>query len=276
MFKDILLPLVLGEIHEPAVLTACSLGSAFDAHVVALAGVSIVAPVATTWAYYPAGIYATMHESAQATVHELAEAVRRRLARESAAHEVRASEQFWLTPTEQAIAHARYADLIVLGAARRSRDAEAKLFAGLLMAGGRPLILVPPEAETREPGHVVIAWKPTREASRALHDAMPLLQRARSIDLLMVEGDYKSSPRGEPADVHVLAHLARHGLDVTLVRRNHVENSTGDTILAHARESGADLIVAGGYSHARAVELVFGGVTRTLLERASVPVLFSH
>lgn len=276
MYKDILLPLVLGEIHEPAVLTACAMGSAFEAHVVALAGVSIIAPSATAWAYYPAGVYATMHESAQATVHELAEAVRTRLARESAAHEVRTSEQFWLTPTEQAIEHARYADLIVLGVGRNSRDAEAKLFAGLLMAGGRPLILVPPEAEAREPGHVVIAWKPTREAARALHDAMPLLERARSIDLLMVGGDYKFGPRNDPANVRVLEHLARHGLDVNLVCRNDVEASTGDTILAHARESGADLIVAGGYSHARAVEVVFGGVTRTLLEHAFVPVLFSH
>lgn len=278
MFKDILVPCVTGRIDEPAVRAACALaGEGKGGHVTALAGVSIVSPVVTAWAYYPAGVYATMHESADATVKALGDRFRARLARETVAHEVRLSDQFWLTPSEQATLHARYADLVVLGIDRESGDIESKLFAGLLLGSGRPLLLVPPEAP-EEPSfrRAVVAWKPTREGARALHDAMPLLERCDAIDLLMVEGDYKSQPHHDASDVHILAHLERHGLKVDLVRRPGADASAGRAILSHASECGADFIVAGGYGHARALEMVMGGATRDLFEHTTVPVLFSH
>lgn len=277
MFKDILVPCVLGSAHEAAIRSACALAGWSSGHVIAVAGVSIVAPVSTAWAYYPAGVYATLHESAEATAKELGDAIRARLAREEAAHDVRVSEQFWMTPAEQSTLHARYSDLIVLGIDRQLRDVESRLFAGLLLEGGRPLLLAPPGSGiSAEPGHAVIAWKETREAARALHDAMPLLAKARSVDLLMIEGGYKSGHQRSVQDVHMLSHLERHGLRVNLVRRADEDMSTGRIILAHAEESRADFIVAGGYGHPRALEVVFGGVTKCLFDQSPVPVLFSH
>ncbi|MBF6024831.1 universal stress protein [Lysobacter niastensis] len=273
MYKDILVPVVLGDIHEPAICAACSIAARFDARLVALAGVSIIAPSLETWKYYPASVYPTMHQSAEATTQALAEAVARRLAKEPVVTEVRKSELFWLTPAELSALHARYADLVVLGVDRKMADADARLLGGLLAGGGRPVLLVPPQTpEVAAYERIVIAWKSTPEASRAVHDALPLLQAARSVDLLTV--GHGAAPL-DHLEVNIAPHLQRHGVQVNLVRRSGT-GPAAQEILGHAGESRADLIVAGGYSHSRALEQVIGGVTRGLLQRSPIPVLFSH
>lgn len=277
MFKEILIPLVLGEIQEEAIRLACAIASCDQGRVVGLVGASLAAPIATTWAYYPAGMYENMDEIAKATVQKLAEAAEHRLARESVSHEVRVSTRFWLTSTEMSALHARYADLTVLGIARPLQEAERRLVGGVLAGSGRPLLVVP--AGALAPGRldrILVAWKSSREAARALHDAMPLLQRARSVELLMVEHEHDFGPQTSDLDASLMGHLDRHGVPATAVRRSGKHADAGEAILEHARESGADLIVAGGYSHPRALEQVFGGATRHLLEHAPIPVLFSH
>ncbi|HEY0660313.1 MAG TPA: universal stress protein [Lysobacter sp.] len=277
MFKDILIPLVLGDLQEAAIGQACALAALDDGQVIGLVGASLAIPIATTWAYYPVGTYETMDEAATATVRKLAEAAEQRLGRENVAHEVRVSTKFWLTSAEMSTLHARYADLTVLGVSRPLQDPERRLFGGLLAGSGRPLLMVPASA----PAHarfdrILIAWKSSREAARAVHDAMPLLQRAQSVELLMVEHEPVPGPHNADADVCLAGHLRRHGVPVTPVRRSAEHMPAAGVILEHARESGAQLIVAGGYSHSRALEQAFGGVTRHLLEHADVPVLLSH
>lgn len=277
MFKDILVPLLLGDIHEAALGSACAIAARWEGHVVALVGVSMVTPSATAWAYYPAGVYETMDEVARGTTRALAEAVEQRLTRETVAHEIRGSDSFWLTSAELAALHARYADLVVLGVGRPIQEAEKRVFAGLLSGGGRPVLVVPsgaPAVATYQ--RAVVAWKSSREATRAVHDAMPLLHQARSVDVVTVARDTDHGARHEIAGCDIATHLSRHGLAVNVVQRPYTPPSTGQSILAYAQACGADLVVAGGYSRARALEQVFGGVTRTLLEHATVPVLFSH
>lgn len=277
MFKDILIPLVLGDMPEAAIRQACALASLDDGHVVGLVGASLAVPIATAWAYYPAGVYETMDEAATATVRKLAEAAEQRLSREGVTHEVRISTKFWLTSAEMSTLHARYADLTVLGVSRPLQDAERRLFGGLLAGSGRPLLMVPANApEPERFDRIVVAWKASREAARAVHDAMPLLQRAQSVELLMVEHEHDLGPHNADVDVCLTGHLRRHGVAVTPVRRSAAHMPEAEVILEYARESRAQLIVAGGYSHPRALEQVFGGVTRHLLEHAGVPVLLSH
>jgi len=277
MYKDILVPLLLGDIQPPVLRVACALAEAGGGQVTALVGVSLAAPVADAWDYYPAGLYETMRESALATTDAIAEAAELRLAGETARWSVRKSESFWLTPGEVCVQHARYADLTVLGTGQREAPARRRLFAALLGGSGRPVLLVPEDwTGDGRIEHVVLAWKSSREAARALRDAMPLLARARSVDLLMVDHDFERDSRADPMGFLLGSHLQRHGIPAELVRRSAERSSVGEVVAAHARESGADLIVAGGYSHPRLLEDVLGGVTRHLLEHAPVPVLFSH
>jgi nucleotide-binding universal stress UspA family protein len=275
MYREIFVPCVLGKYPEPAIATAASLAQLSEGRLVALAGASIVAPVATAWMYYPAQVYATMQATAHATVERLATLIRERLAPEMVRWEVRSTDQIWQTPGEQAVPHARFADLIVLGFDREVTDFEDRLFSALLVEGGVPLLAVPSEGAVSRFQRAVVAWKDTREASRAVHDAMPLLVRSQAVDVLIVDAAAEGERR-HGAETLILSHLERHGLRPNVVRRCVVEGRAGPAILEYARECGADYIVAGGYGRRRASEFVFGGVTRTLMKHSPIPVLFAH
>jgi nucleotide-binding universal stress UspA family protein len=278
MYKDFLVPVLGNDIPATAIDVACDLAGSMQARVAALVGASLVLPNAAVWAYYPEGFRETMKDAAEATVAAAADAVKRRLEHAAAVrgveNEVRRCTTLWLTTAEMAAMCARYTDLTVLGRGDLPDDQEKRLFAGLLAGSGRPLLLVPHGAGAVS-GHAVVAWKATREAARALHDAMPLLRKAGSVDLLMVEGERDNGTSNVEDDL-ALAHFARHGIAARLARLDLEGESAGTRILEHAARSGASLVVAGGYSHSRAREQVFGGVTRDLFEHASCAVLFSH
>jgi nucleotide-binding universal stress UspA family protein len=277
MLKSVLVPLVLGRIERDALRAACAICERFGARLTALVGLSATSPLMGGWEYFPAGMYDTLDETAKAAANALAEEVREYLAQESASCEVRIAESFWLTPAEQSILHARVCDQVVLGRSTQPRDPEKRLFASVLFGSGRPLLVVPPSAgQDHRLDHVVIAWKPTREAARALHDALPFLHQARQIDLLTVGAAAAQESRMEAVDADVLRLFAQHGLQVRPVGIARGDVSSGQEILDFARRERAELIVAGGYGHSRAAEQVFGGVTRTLFEQSPIPVLFSH
>ncbi len=278
MLKSLLVPQVLGRIERHALRTGCALAREHAASVTALIGLSATSPMMGGWEYFPSGMYDTMDETSKAAAGALAQDVRDLLAAENVPHEVRTAGAFWLTPAEQSILHARIADLVVMGRGESPQDPEKRLFASILLGSGRPVMVVPGPERDASTGiaRVVVAWKPTRESARALHDSMPFLHRAESIDLLMIESYQNEESRIEAMEADVLHYLGQHGLSAAPVRRPKGDVSTGQAILAFAKEVGADMIVSGGYGHARATEQVFGGVTRALFEHSEIPVLFSH
>jgi nucleotide-binding universal stress UspA family protein len=168
---------------------------------------------------------------------------------------------------------AKGADLVVAG--RPGKDDNDAAFANpasVVMQAGAPVLLMPSGAETFECRTVVVAWKDTHEARRALADSLPMLKLAQRVILLQV------SPAQTPASHHhgVLERLRRHGVEV--VPDFWVGTSLGDghDLIEAARTHHADLIVAGAYGHSRLREWAFGGVTQTLLKDAPMPVLFSR
>jgi nucleotide-binding universal stress UspA family protein len=152
-----------------------------------------------------------------------------------------------------------------------------RLFAGLLFESGRPVLVIPPHHPCQWPAaHAVVAWQTTREATRALHDAMPLLARATSVDVLMVDPEPRTGGHGELPGADIGTHLARHGLKVNVVERKRGGNSVATTLLRHAADTNAGLLVAGGFGHSRLRQWMLGGTTDGLLEAMHLPVLFSH
>ncbi len=192
-------------------------------------------------------------------------------------HEVHVADTIWLTVSEMAAVHARYSDMTVF-ARIPGFDArmEGKFFGDLLLQSGRPLLLVPADGAGTTSGSAIVAWKPSREATRALHDALPLLARATSVRIVAVDPKVDDMQHGQWPGADIAESLARHGLKVEVVECPRLGESAGMAILRQAREQGAGLLVAGGYGHRRAHERVFGGVTRTLFEKAGLPILFSH
>lgn len=177
-------------------------------------------------------------------------------------------------PDRFVIGQARAADLVVIGrrASYDQPDGRMALRPGLVaMECGRPVLVVPPEREHLAAKKVVVAWKDTREARRAAHDALPILRRAEEVVVL------SASPqmRDESAE-DVAAWLTRHGAPARPEVRSDEMGSIADEIIEAAADIGADLIVSGAYGHSRTREWFFGGATRELLERAEVCLFMSH
>jgi nucleotide-binding universal stress UspA family protein len=182
------------------------------------------------------------------------------------------------TPVQALAREARSADLIVIGrdlsrlreGVYRSADP-----GDLLMRAGRPLLVVPPGAEALRAERIVVAWKDTREASRAVWDALPLLVRAAAVHVVEVatEDDLEAAA-SRVGDV--AAHLRRHGVAAKAETRTRREASDADELILVAEQDAADLVVAGGYGHSRLREWVFGGVTADLLKHCPKCCLLSH
>lgn len=175
--------------------------------------------------------------------------------------------------------HARYADLVVIG----QQDPEApggvvKDFErSLPLAAGRPVLVVPYTFEGKPVGeHVLVAWNASREAARAVHDALPLLKRAKHVHVVAFEPEKSGAAHGEEPGADIALMLARHGVKVTVSRYDAPDVDVGNLLLSRAFDLSADLIVMGAWGHSRLREFVLGGVTRTLLESMTVPVLMSH
>lgn len=182
-------------------------------------------------------------------------------------------------PESAMVAAARCCDLTVvsqLDPEGGSLAAPSLVAQDLLMQSGRPVLLLPFAGPTSPPyARALVAWNGSREAARAVKDALPLLRRAQ---VEVVVFDAPEDAQGAPAQLpgaDIGPWLARHGVDVEL-RHVPVSVAAGEALLSHAADMGADLIVAGGYGHSRLRELVMGGVTRTLMHSAPVPVLLSH
>jgi nucleotide-binding universal stress UspA family protein len=176
--------------------------------------------------------------------------------------------------------HARYADLAVLG--QHDPDdatvsSAAQVAASTLLTSGRPVLVVPYTGPIATLGQtVLVAWKSSRESARAINDALPLLRKAQSVTVLAVNPEQGIGGDGDLPAADIALHLARHGVKAAAAHTVAPEISAGDALLNHADDIGADLIVAGGYGHARLREFAFGGVTRTLLTTMTVPVFLSH
>jgi len=122
----------------------------------------------------------------------------------------------------------------------------------------------------------MVAWDGGREAARAVSDALPFLRRAQSVEVAVFDPERAAQRHGEQPGADIGLALARHGVKVQVARQSGAGFDVGAQILSRAADTSADLIVMGGYGHARVRELVLGGVTRTLLEAMTVPVLMSH
>jgi len=169
---------------------------------------------------------------------------------------------------------ARRFDLIVVNQAE-PEGGEKAIIESALFDSGRPVIIVPYiQTAPLKLDHVMICWDGSRPAVRAIADAMPLLELAPRVEVVIVGNERGKQDEVEGADMG--RHLARHGLNLEVKRITRGEIDVANTLLSHAADSGADLVVMGGYGHSRLREFVLGGVTHSMLRSMTVPVLMSH
>jgi len=180
-------------------------------------------------------------------------------------------------PAQALCRYARAADLIVAGGAPLGREGNYRAAdpAELAILSGRPVLVAPPKPGKFHGRAVVVAWKDTREARRALADAMPFLKAAEQVTVVeCCDKDRVVDARVNTADV--VQHLRRHGVEALGKAVATKPDRVAAELQAVAQEVGADLIVAGAYGHSRLGEWAFGGVTYDLLNFPERFVLLSH
>lgn len=174
---------------------------------------------------------------------------------------------------------ARYADLVVLGQAAQDDGApvlRSDFPEYVLLNCARPVLIIPAAGFSGKLAQrVTLAWNGNADAVRAMSSALPLLQRARSVDVVMFDAGMAGGQHGHEAGAAIGAYLERHGVKPE-VSIEDGGSDTGKALLAHAASQGSDLIVMGAYGHSRLREILLGGVTRTALRNATLPLWMAH
>jgi nucleotide-binding universal stress UspA family protein len=277
-YKTILVHLDRGARRSERLELAFKLADRYDAHLVGLFALSAVRMPSYVRADTSAMLIAAQNRQRAEAAGEAEAEFRASMARYGGVKaEWRASNADALSAAQL---NARYSDLVIVGQSERNAEEEAGLAPGfvdeLVLSCGRPVLLVPYVGRFPEAGKIaLVAWNASVEATRAVADALPLLARAESVNVVVFEtgrvGDHGEEPGADAA-----LYLARHGVKATVSRYGSPDIDIGSQILSRAADLGADLIVMGAYGHSRMRELVLGGATRTLLESMTAPVLMSR
>jgi nucleotide-binding universal stress UspA family protein len=285
LFQDLLVYMDETPAAASALDYAQAIAAAADGHVTGLMFGFLAAYPTTVYMEASPDIWLAAQGKATAESDAVEKRLKARLAFSKDGIELRRKEVMGGEAGRVLALHGRYTDSVVIGWSKRSgqkdgtRDGtqfERDLFRSALFESGRPVILVPEAHKATEPPRrVLIAWSPEREATRAVHDALPLLQGAELVTILVVaEGGTISGE--EEAGADIARHLARHDIN-TDVKHVPANGRTAQMVITdEARYLGADLIVMGGYGHSRLSEWVFGGVTRDMMADLKTPVLLAH
>ncbi|MFM0500200.1 universal stress protein [Paraburkholderia caffeinilytica] len=223
------------------------------------------------------GVWAAAHEAQRDIARENAQA------RFLAAGERAGISVEWRAPAgpavETAVLHARHADLLILGQydpEEPSSYIDRHFIDDVVMSSGRPAVVLPYAGAVRSFAEsVLIAWDGSRESARAMADALPVIKAAKFVTVATVQ---RHPSDGKPTGLDVAAWLERHGIQAgfadTALPAGGI--STGILLLNMLTDLHIDLLVMGAYGHTRIQERLLGGVTQTMLQSMTVPVLMSH
>jgi len=260
---------------------AATLAERFDAHLVGLYASIGPEPPGRFDRFNTYGpVLRPIYEGVEAWIREQGEAMRAGfeavVKRQSISAEWRMASGY---PAHQVALHGRGADLIILGQIDGSDPWSSLLHPApqeVALTSGRPILVVPYIGHFEQIGrHVLIGWDASREASRALSDAMPLLAAASTVTVTTIDAEEACAKDAVP-DTDIALYLARHGVKASIERTVSAGVDVGNLLLSRASDLDADLLVMGAYGHARVRELLLGGATRTVLATTPVPVLMSH
>ena len=276
MIKDLVVSLSVGASRDAAGPYAISVAEAFGAHVagVAFSYEPVIPP--TIMGTIPASFVESQRDENDRAANDARAKFDEAARRAGVSSESRTLSASLAGSADRFATIARRFDLAVVGQAEPERAAPEELIVeNALFSSGRPVLVVPyiQKAELTL-DRVMVCWDASRNAARAIADAMPFLKRARVIDVVIVASERIKSDEIPGADIG--QHLARHDLKVEVRRIVSPDTDVASTILSHAADTAADFIVMGGYGHSRLREFILGGATRGMLQAMTLPTLMSH
>ena len=273
-FKTLLVHVEAEPASDPRLDLAIDLANQFDAKLIGV-GVDIDDPLASYSAAYEAGpLIVAQIEAVQADLKQAEVKFRRAVTGLRHGSDWRVAMRF---PVSGIAAEACAADLVITSRGAAAVHDRAAWPGGLILQAGRPVLVAPPETAEIKASRVLVAWRDTREARRAVADAMPFLRRASKVYLVEICDNKAALPAATARLEDVAGYLVRHG--ITAIASAHIAERGAEAaaqFLDIAELEKVDLMVAGAFGHSRFQEWVFGGFTRALLEQTARAVLFSH
>lgn len=272
--KDLLVHVDTGKEAEATLDAAIALATVHDCHLVGL-GVSPPLDIPTYAAgNLPSSVFTVLEEREAERLGKAEELFRTRVRQAGRVERSEWRLDYGL-PESVVGLHARYADLALVTQSNPTLEERRfiDLPEDLVLSAGRPVLIIPYIGAPNGIGkNVIVAWNASREAARAVADAMPLLEQAEKVEVVVAGAE----PIGDLPGADIAVHLARHGINVGVHRAVVDDIDVGDVLLNRVTDLGADLMVMGGYGRSRLRELVLGGATRHILEHMTIPVLMSH
>ncbi len=282
VYKDLLVVLDADPRIQDRILLAAELAERFGAHLLGLYVAAISEPPGRLdYFNSDAPLFGSLYRDTEVQIRAQAERTRLLfediIGRHSLSSEWRAASGY---PSEVVAVHGRCADLIILGQINHD-DARSPLVRPrpeeVALLAGRPILVVPYAGTFANVGRkVLVGWDASREATRAVNDAMPLLAGASSVTVIAIDPEQSRERHGEVPGADIALHLARHGVSAKVERTVSAGIGIGNTLLSCASDLEADLLVMGAYGHSRVHELLLGGATRTVLGSMTLPVLMAH
>ena len=275
MIKDILVNLSIENKRDVAADYAISVARTLDAH---LAGVAFAYEPIVPGTVFD-GVSASIVAANRAESKKAAKAAAERFEQSAREAALSAESRVIGTNIEGAVdifgRLARRYDLSIVRQTDPKGQAEDLILEAALFGSGRPVLVVPYiQKQGLKLNRVLLCWDGSRHAARAFADALPLLAHSKNIDVITIAT--KENNQGEISGADIAHHLARHKLKVELNRLVAPDADVASTILSHAADTAADLIVMGGYGHSRFREFILGGATRGMVTSMTVPTLMSH
>jgi nucleotide-binding universal stress UspA family protein len=274
MIKDIVVNLSVAKQNDVAGDFAISVASLFEAHLSAVA-VAHTAPIAAMGEGFPTPALDDWEAKRRVEAETAQQAFERRARLAEVAFDTRIVSDDVESAAFAFSEIARNYDLsVILQTDPEDTLSESLAIEAALFDSGRPLLVVP-YIQTKGIGldRVMVCWDGSRNAARAVGDAMPFLRRAKRVDIVCVE---QKEQRKVIRGAQIAEHLARHKLNVDVKSIVAPDSDAASIILSQAADSDTDLIVMGAYGHTRLREFILGGATRGILSSMTVPVLMSH
>ena len=280
MIKDILVHLDTSETCSQCVEAAAALAQRKGAHLIGLA----FALESSLLKYYGGKLAKEVGEGQGEVARNAAQAAIKIFEQGTKGLDIKTESRIVECSTmdvgEQIAFHARHVDMTFLeqpSPDRGDRSLMSSLMDGVLFSTGRPAYIVPYIGRRETPVRkAVIAWDGGYKSARAVNDAIPLLQDRGETVVLVIDPDKRKKAHGAEPGADIAAHLQRHGISTSVVKMTSGDYETATTILNFVSDAGADLLVMGAYGQSRLRERTFGGVTRTILDQMTVPVLMSN
>jgi len=276
MVKDIVVNLSVREDGGNVGDYAVSVADALGAHIAGIAFLyDPIVPISGT-GYIPAEIIDTQVADNQDAAKAAIDRFNAATARTGVSAETVTLSASAAGAGDQFARIARRFDLAIVPQAEPKGGTVEELIAETtLFESGRPMIVVPYiQKSPLKLDRVMVCWDGGRQAARAINDAMPLLAKAGRVEVVIVANEPGKQDEIEGADIG--KHLARHGLKVEVKRISAGKIDVGAALLSHSADNGTDFVVMGGYGHSRLRQFILGGVTRSILQSMTAPVLMAH